>query len=56
MCELWGVFQGDDGIHVIPAETDCSPQYPHVIDCFCDCDPELEYQDGEVVFIHKEEM
>jgi hypothetical protein len=55
---VWGIFfQGRD-LHVIPCIFDNKgwevPVYPHKVDCFCPCIPEiLETEDGNgVIFSH----
>ena len=53
---MWGVFETEESVHVIPILDDGTIKEPHEIDDFCFCMPEaIEFgEDGRIIINHNE--
>jgi hypothetical protein len=53
---MWGVFETDESIHVIPCDNKGFIKQPHEVDDLCSCDPDLEQEENadRYVMIHHE--
>lgn len=38
----WGVYVGPEDTHVVPCDAEGFLLKPHVLDGFCQCDPEVQ--------------
>ncbi len=38
---MWGVFETEESVHVIPINKDLKIRKPHTIDDFCKCYPKI---------------
>ena len=54
---MWGIFDTPDNLHVAPVGEDRRIVYPHTLDEFCLCDPEIEIVEGSdrLLVTHNEE-
>lgn len=53
---MWGVWECEDSVHVIPCDDEGIMLRPHEGDDFCCCCPEAECfgEDGRVILVHHE--
>lgn len=53
---MWGVFELDDSVHVVPINDDLEIRPPHALDDFCSCQPEVPFigEDGRLIISHNE--
>ncbi|OPY17018.1 MAG: hypothetical protein A4E74_01551 [Syntrophus sp. PtaB.Bin075] len=53
---MWGIFECDDSVHVIPCDDEGIVLSPHAISDFCLCRPEAaEFgADGRIIVVHHE--
>lgn len=53
---MWGVFETDESVHVIPCDNKGFIKQPHLLDDLCICEPELEHEKDmdRYVMIHNE--
>ena len=42
---MWGVFDLPECVHVAPSQPDGRVEPPHILDEFCDCDPEIRIEE-----------
>ncbi len=50
---MWGVFNRDDDVQVVPVDEKGEPMAPHIFDTECLCHPELEEHD-KLLVIHNQ--
>lgn len=53
---MWGIFETEESIHVIPCDKSGYLKPPHSIDDLCSCEPELEHDQSmdRYLMIHNE--
>ena len=53
---MWGIFEGETEVHVIPCDSEGLSLRPHLVDDLCVCHPEVEAvgEDGRLIITHKE--
>jgi hypothetical protein len=53
---MWGVFEYDESIHIIPCDEDGKKFSPHVGHQLCQCQPEVIAwgEDGRIIFNHNQ--
>ena len=53
---MWGVYECEDSVHIIPCDKEGIMYNPHIIDDFCLCRPEaLDWgEDGRLILNHHE--
>ena len=55
---MWGVYETEKEIHIIPLDKKGNTEPPHTIDCFCFCEPICEFigEDGRLIINHNKEQ
>lgn len=53
---MWGVFEEEDSVHIVPINDDLRIRPPHILDDFCPCCPEVPFigDNGRLVISHNE--
>lgn len=51
---MWGVFEYDESIHVIPCNEEGEKYPPHIGDEFCVCHPEIEDGGNRLIVKHNQ--
>ena len=49
---MWGVYEQDNDIHIIPCDENGKIHSDHIIDCFYDCEPIVIEENGKLIFNH----
>ena len=53
---MWGVFEREDMVHVIPCDDEGVVLIPHIVGDLCSCRPNIIKvgEDGRIIFNHYE--
>ena len=52
---MYGVFEENKTIHIIPVDDNEQPKDPHVVDEFCICGPDIKEVNGCLLVTHQNE-
>jgi len=54
---MWGVYETEFEVHVVPTDKDGYAVEPHILDLFCFCEPYCKQigEDGRLIIEHNTE-
>ncbi len=53
---MWGIFEFDGSVHVVPVDEELVPKQPYMPHEFCICEPTIDTTNDRIIVIHKEEQ